>query len=262
MKYRVIAPLLILIFIFPSLGFVCATRVEKMEADIGALQMQFTEIQQRINNDQTQLTEMILRADKKLDELGALQDQTHDKVAQSNVDLGIQLEKERASLAELRGQMEVQQKNLTELQSTMQSVMGSLSSSTGGQTLALPADRESLYNFIIEKRNLGDKNAERTAATEFLSRYPDEPRLEDVLGPLPALYAENNMDREAITYATRYLQLFPKGSKKNDVIAVMGESGLKINNCELAVRSYEALAASKYPNASRRLNEIKAACKK
>ena len=73
MKFRVVCLSIVTSCALLSQGFVCSTRVEKMEADIAALQLQFGEIQKRVNNDQTQLTEMILRADKKLEELNNTQ---------------------------------------------------------------------------------------------------------------------------------------------------------------------------------------------
>ena len=124
-----------------------------MEADIEALQLQFAEIQKRVNNDQTQLTEMILRADKKLEELGSTQDQTHDQVAQQNVQLALELEKERDELANMRGRLDVQQKTIAELQASLQTVMGSVAAAGNGNSVILPSSQDGLAQFIDDKKS-------------------------------------------------------------------------------------------------------------
>ncbi len=262
MKFRIICLIAALIAFIPTTGFVCATRVEKMEADISALQLQFTEIQKRVNNDQTKLTEMILRADQKLEELGSTQDQTHDRVAQQNIQLALELEQERAELAAMRGRLDVQQKTIDELQNSLQTVMGSVASTSGGNSIILPSDQEALYAFIDEKRNANDKAAQKAAIIEFIKRYPTDTRIEAILSELIMLLSTENAHTDAISYSTRYLQLFPKGKSRNEVIYIMGDSGLKIGNCDLSEKSFQTLEALRYRDASARLKDAKANCKK
>ena len=261
MKFRIVCAIALISMFFTTTGFVCATRVEKMEADIEALQLQFSEIQKRVNNDQTQLTEMILRADKKLEELGSMQNQNQDQVSQQTVQLALELEQERAELAAMRGRLDVQQKSLEDMQSSLSSVMGSVAGSTGGGVI-LPSDQDALYQFIQEKKAAGDKAAQKAGIQEYANRYSNDPRLEPILAELVQLYAQDGQDREAITASTRYIKQFPTGASRNDVIYVMGDSGLKIGNCDLAIQSFQALDALKYKDASARLKDAKANCKK
>lgn len=257
MKFRITSIFLVAVFAFLSTGFVCSTRVEKMEADIEALQIQFSEIQKRVNNDQTQLTEMILRADKKLDELNNAQGQSHEQVSQQNVQLALELEKERENLAQMRGIIDVQQKALSDLQSSMQTVMGSVSAAGGGSGVILPSDQETLYQFIETKRAAGDRQLERAGILEFIKRYPQDARMEPLCAALAQRYNDDAMHNEAITAATQYLQKFPNGANRNAVIYVMGDSGLKIGNCNLAQKSFTALSSIGYKDADSRLKEAK-----
>lgn len=262
MKFRVACLIMLVLLTIPMSGFVCATRVEKMEADIEALQLQFSEIQKRVNNDQTQLTEMILRADKKLEELGSTQDETHDQVAQQNVQLALELEKERAELATMRGRLDVQQKTIQDLQTSLQTVMGSVASTTGGSSVILPSDQEALAQFIDEKKAAKDVASEKAAVQEYIKRYPNDARTEGMLAELVSLCSAEGADREAITNSTKYLQMFPKGASRNEVIYIMGDSGEKVGNCDLAIKSFQTLDALQYKDASARLKNAKANCKK
>lgn len=262
MKFRIVCLIASILMIVPLSGFVCATRVEKMEADIEALQLQFNEIQKRVNNDQTQLTEMILRADQKLEELGATQDQTHDRVSQQNVQLSLELEQERAAMAEMRGRLDVQQKTITELQTSLQTVMGSVATTGGGSGVILPSDQEALYQFIEEKKAAKDIASQRVGILEFIKRYPSDARIEPMLADVTAIYSAEGSDRDAITYATKYLQMVPKGNARNQIIYIMGDSGFKIGNCDLAQKSFQTLEALNYKDASARLKDTKANCKK
>lgn len=257
MKFRVVCLSIVASCALLSQGFVCSTRVEKMEADIAALQLQFGEIQKRVNNDQTQLTEMILRADKKLEELNNTQGKTHDQVAQQNVQLAIELEKERAELADMRGRIDVQQKTISDLQTALQTLMGSVAGTTGGSGIILPSDQEALFNFIEEKKAAGDSASQRAGIQEFVRRYPKDPRVEPILAELVSLYGAEKSDRDSIAYAAQYLQLFPNGANRNEVIYVMGEAGLRIGNCDLAQKSFMTLQSLSYRDAGSRLKEAK-----
>lgn len=262
MKFRIACIIALLLMFIPTTGFVCSTRVEKMEADIEALQMQFNEIQKRVNNDQTQLTEMILRADKKLEELGSTQNQTHDQVSQQNVQLALELEKERAELAAMRGRLDVQQKNIEEMQSGLSSIMGSVAGSSSGGGVILPTDQEALFSFILEKKSAGDKEAQKAAIQEYVNRYPNDSRVEPILAELVSLYSADGQHRDAITAATRYIKQYPSGPNRNAVIYAMGDAGLQIGNCDLATQSFQALSALNYKDAASRLKDAKSNCKK
>ncbi len=241
MRFRITCLVLAVLFAFPSMGFVCATRVEKMEADIEALQIQFNDVQKRLNNDQTQLTSMILRADKKLEELSGTQDKSAESVAQQNVQLTLELEQERAELASMRGRLEVQQKTIESLQESLQSVMGSISSTGGGNAVILPSDQAGLEAYIIQKRTAGDKAALKTAIAEYVSRYPDDAKLEPYLAEYVGILYADKQYGEVITSSTMYLQKYPNGAKKADVIYHMGMAGMETGNCQLATISFKEL---------------------
>ena len=260
MKFRIACLIALISLAFCSAGFVCASRVEQMEADIAALQLQFAEIQKRVNNDQTQLTEMILRADRKLEELGSSQTETHDQVSQQNVQLALELEQSRNELAAMRGRLDVQQKALEEMQAGMQSVMSSMSSTSGGTNVILPNDQESLYRFIEENKTAGKADIAQTAMVEYIRRYPTDGRNEQLLPQVASNCSANGNHRDAISYATKYLQLFPKGESRNEIIYIMGDSGLKIGNCDLAKKSFATLQALNYKDAAARSKEA-ASCK-
>ena len=261
MKFRVVCIIALLLMTIPMSGFVCATRVEKMEADIEALQLQFAEIQKRVNNDQTQLTEMILRADKKLEELGSTQDQTHDQVAQQNVQLALELEKERDELANMRGRLDVQQKTIAELQASLQTVMGSVAAAGNGSNVILPSSQDGLAQFIDEKKAANDLDTEKAAISEYLKRYPSDAKVEPLLAELVRIHSVQGLNQEAVSYCTKYLQQFPNGASRNEVIYIMGDSGQKIGNCSLAIKSFQTLEALGYKDAAARVKDAKANCK-
>lgn len=241
MRFRVVAVVLVLLFSVLSSGFVCSTRVERIEADVAALQLQFGEIQKRVNNDQTQLTEMILRADKKLEALNTTQDQTQSHVLEQNVQLALELEQEREQLAAMRGKLDLHQKALDEIQANLQSVLGAVASTSGGSSVILPANQEELYAFIEAKKNEGDVNMRKAAILEYLARYPSDARNEQLMADLTAIHYQTGAFRETVNSAVQYLQLYPNGANSKDVIYFMGDAGLVIRNCDLALKSFTLL---------------------
>lgn len=261
MKFRITCLVLAILFAFPSVGFVCATRVEKLEADIEALQIQFNDVQKRLNNDQTQLTSMILRADKKLDELSGTQDKSAESVAQQNVQLALELEQERAELANMRGRLEVQQKTIESLQESLQAVMGTISSTGGGSAVILPSDQAGLEAYILQKRTSGDTAALKTALTEYISRYSDDAKLEPYLAEYIGVLYVDNQYSDVITSATMYLQKYPNGPRKADVIYQMGMAGLNTGNCQLSMISFKELKKLDAVRAKDALAQAEAKCK-
>lgn len=245
MKFRFCIAVLALFFWVLSSGFVCSTRVERLEADVAALQLQFGEIQKRVNNDQTQLTEMILRADKKLEALNNTQDMAQNQVSQQNVQLALELEQERAELAAMRGRLDVQQKSLDEMQANMQSILGTMAGTTGGTSVILPANQEELYSYIETKKQQGDTGARKAAIQEYLARYASDARSEGLLADLTSIYYMEGAYRETVSSAAQYIQQFPNGTNQKEVIYLMGEAGLQMKNCELAKKSF-GLLQSKY----------------
>ncbi len=259
MKFRVFSAFAVLLFAVLSSGFVCSTRVERIEADVAALQLQFGEIQKRVNNDQTQLTEMILRADKKLEALNSTQDEAQSQVSQQNVRLALELEQSREQLAAMRGRLDLQQKSLDEMQANLQSVLGSVASAAGTSGgVILPANQEDLYAFIEAKKTQGDAGARKAAVTEFLARYPSDARSEALLADLASLHFQEGAYRETISAAAQYIQKYPNGANQKHMIYLMGDAGLSMKNCELAKKSF-ALLQSKYSGYKDSAEKLKAA---
>ena len=257
MRFRVVSVVLVLLFGVLSSGFVCSTRVARLEADVAALQLQFGEIQKRVNNDQTQLTEMILRADKKLEALNSNQDQAQSQVSEQNVQLALELEQERNQLAAMRGRLDLQQKALDEIQANLQSVLGTMASTSGGTSVILPANQEELYAFIGAKKAEGDEKMRKAGIVEFLARYPSDSRSEQLLADLTTIYFQDGAYRETVTSAAQYIQQYPNGANQKQMIYLMGDAGLAMKNCELAKKSFTLLESkySGYKDAAAKLKE-------
>ena len=117
-----------------------------------------------------------------------------------------------------------------------------------------------MFRFIEENKAAGKADVANTAMVEYIRRYPTDERNEKLLPQVAANSAANGDHREAITYATKYLQLFPKGESRNEIIYIMGDSGLKIGNCDLAQKSFATLQALNYKDAAARAKEA-ASCK-
>ena len=124
---------------------------------------------------------MILRADKKLEALNSNQDQAQSQVSEQNVQLALELEQERNQLAAMRGRLDLQQKALDEIQANLQSVLGTMASTSGGTSVILPANQEELYAFIGAKKAEGDEKMRKAGIVEFLARYPSDSRSEQLL---------------------------------------------------------------------------------
>ncbi|MDX9722338.1 MAG: tetratricopeptide repeat protein [Myxococcota bacterium] len=241
-------------------GFVCASRVERVEGEVDALRAQFVEIQQRVNNEQTQLSEMIVRADLKLAELEELQRKANELLTRNSVDLSLQIENQRNELAELRGRLDGIDRNVSLLSKEVQGIIASLGS-VGSSAVLLPTESEPLFTFAQQRE--GEKNwAEaKLGYQEFILKFSSDPRVEEATYRLAVVSAAAGQHQDAITTVRGLLTSFPNSSYRNDAIAIMGESALALGNCEIAIKSFETLVDLGDKKAKSRLSQVKSACK-
>ncbi len=252
--------LLLLALIFPNLGFVCASRVEKMEADISALRVQFQDIQKRTNKEQAEFTEMMNRVDAKLKKLDEDQAAQNERVSQSSVELSMALEAEKRKLAQMQGRLEQQEHTMGLLQQALESVLGRAVATGTGQTVVLPQTEAELLQFIEVARAAGDAGKELAGSEEFLRLYPQSPEVERLMGRVPGLHLALGANDAVITASTAYVKVYPKGQYLGDAIYAMGAAAANVGNCELARKSFKYLSDSGDARGQKGLTSLAGRC--
>ena len=262
MKRKALLATALFAFLFTP-GFVCASRVERLEGEVDALRVQFEEIQQRINNDQAQVTEMILRADDKIAEIEELQRKATDLLTGNTADLMLELEKQKSEVAVLRGQLEAEKRKTQQLQEEVAAVVSALGSGGGGTAVALPQDADALYEFGVEA-SANNKLAEaRAAFDEFYIKFPTDPRADDALFGYIQAASTDSMHFEVLQAARNFIQSYADSKHLNDTILAMGRSAAAIGNCELARESFKTLkeTSSHSSEGRRELKKLEETCK-
>jgi len=244
-------------------GFVCATRVERLEGEVDALRLQFEEIQQRINNDQSKMSEMILRADEEMAQLEELQRRANEMLTRNNVDLSLQLEAQTQEIATLRGSLEAQKMSVEKLQKEVQAVVSGLGNVGGAAVIKLPSDKEELFTFSNDAHAAGNWAEARAGLDEFSTKYPGDSRLDEVLYKLADACYQLGDYTATIGTVRSLLKNFSKSTKVNPGIWLMGEAAAAVGDCDTATVAFEALQGTTThgKEAKQKLKLLKTQCR-
>lgn len=263
LKVRIRALLFGLFCVLFAPGFVCATRVERLEGEVDALRLQFEEIQQRINNDQSKMSEMILRADEEMAQLEELQRRANEMLTRNNVDLSLQLEAQTQEIATLRGSLETQKKSVEQLQKEVQAVVSGLGNVGGAAIVKLPSGKDELYTFSEEAHAAGKWDEARAGFEEFTAKYPGDSRMDEALYKLAEAEFQQGDHKATIGTVRTLLKSFSKSSKVNPAIWLMGEAAAAVQDCDTATVAFEALQGTTThgKEAKQKLKLLKTQCR-
>jgi TolA-binding protein len=254
-------PLWLLVALLPWLpGFVCASRVERLEAESEALKLQFVEIQQRMNNDQTQFTEMLLRADDKLGKIEEFQRKLDTLFKSNTVDFSTELQAMRGEVQSMRGELQTAQAQAARHGEALATIGQMLNVSMTGQTVTLPKTADEHFKFAEDKLVAAQFADAEVAFREFSTRYPSDPRAESaMLKQGEALYELKQYNDSRIV-----LQALLKKNQKTKhaerAVFLMGMASVELKDCQVAKQFVDYLrdAGSTYHG---KLKQAHASCK-
>lgn len=243
-------------------GFVCASRVERLEGEVDALRLQFVEIQQRINDDQAEITAMLLRADAKLSEIEDLQRKYQDVLSQGILDVQLELDQSRAETAELRGRLDLATHNLRQLESNVAAVVQTLGMTSSGQAVTLPQDADGLYAYAEKAFATSSWDLASLGYQAFVKNHGNDSRVEDALFKLAQSLQKEGRHVEAIGVVRQFLSTFPQSKRVNDAIWIMAESAEARGDCAVSKLAYEQLkgTSSHGTKATSALKRLKSTC--
>jgi tol-pal system protein YbgF len=237
---------------------------EKMQADIAALQVEFEVVKKAHADEKAQLAARLADADKKAAELKALIDEFQRSTGRNAADIGVDLEKIKTQIMELRGQLEVSSHKVDAIERKLGGLKDDLSARNAEQTASrdleakhrLEADKaardaeknknplsaikrperqEDFYKLAYSLLESGQTEASRTLFREFLEKWPSSSYSDNAqYWVAESLYAEGKYRDAALEFQT-VREKFPKGDKSPDAL-------LKLGYCFFAMEKYaEAL---------------------
>jgi TolA-binding protein len=242
-------PLWLLLATLPWLpGFVCASRVERLEAESEALKLQFVEIQQRMNTDQTQFTEMLLRADDKLGKIEEFQRKLDDLFKTNTVDFSTELQTMRSEIQSMRGEVQTAQMQTAKHTEALAAIGQMLNISTTGTAVALPATPDEHFKLAEDKLAAAQFADAEVAFREFTVRYPEEPRAETAMLKQGEALFELKQFNDCRIVLQALLKKNARTKHTERAVYLMGMASVELKDCKVAKQFVDYLkdAGSSY----------------
>jgi tol-pal system protein YbgF len=218
----------------------------KMQADIIALNTEFEVVKKAHAEEKAQLEARLKEADLRIAELKTLIEEYRRVTGRNAADIGVELEKTKTQIMELRGQLEVTQHKVEAIEKKLSNLHEDLSArttetaarqdegkhkpETKNEThdknplsgIKRPEKQEDFYKLAYGLFESGQYEASRTLFKEFLEKWPAGGYSDNALyWTGESFYVEKKYREAALTFQ-QVRERFPKGDKAADALLKLG----------------------------------------
>lgn len=237
----------------------CWVPLEKgrlLEARVQRLEVETKEQAQEID---TQLREKIALVDKKLLEVQVKLDELNTVSRAKGADLGVAVNKLGDELARLKGELEAQQHNLSQLQQQVAESSkenetrlaslkgtGALDEAVARQKLAelpRPDDRAAVFALAQQVEAAGDKGVARELFLHFVKRWPRDEKAPEAAFRAGHLLAGQGKWREAVVVYGKVAEDYPKSERAPEALLQVAEGLIQLDRTNDARAVLEQLLA-------------------
>ena len=228
---------------------------EQMKTDIEALKAQQDAMQQTISERETVMAEMIAQARKENELLRASIAEAQETLQKNNAAQGIDLQKMRDELNQLRGASEEIDFRLAKMEQDIKIFKEDVELRLEGATssISLPEDATELFKLGQQTLKDGKTREARKICEAFISRHPEDSRADQAVFCVGESYFEEGQYVSAIYEYQKIIKKYYETSKKvPDAALRIGQSFKKLDKCpsskpffELVVSDYKRTPAAK-----------------
>jgi len=233
-----------------------------MEARIQKLEVQGVEQQRTMDEQKEVVRERVAKVDQKIQEVQAKIDELNQAARRSGADLGVQLGRLQEDFTRVKGDLEVAQHKLAEVEkgvaSLDQKTEGRFAALKGAGALdefearqrmsALPKgeERGSLLAMAQKAEKDGDAGVAREMYEEYARKWPTDPRAAEARFRSGQLAFGQKRWREALLAYGKVAEDFPRSDLAPEAMLGAADSMLKLEMKDDAKAVLEQLV-SKYP---------------
>jgi tol-pal system protein YbgF len=219
-------------------------RGRQMEARLQRLEVQNVEQQRKIDEQREVVRDRVARVDKAMTEVQAKIDELNRASRRSGADLGVSLQRLQEEFAKHRGDLEVEQHRLAEMEKSL----AALRSDTEGRFAALkgagaldafeakqrlgslqrPDDKAAFFALAQKEDEAGDRGVARELYEEYARRWPSDARTADASFRAGEILFGQKRYREALLAFGRVAEGFPKAEHAPDAMLGAADSMLRL----------------------------------
>jgi TolA-binding protein len=232
----------------------CFVPIEKgreMEARIQRLEVQNVENERALQEQRQAYRDRMERVDQKLKEVQAKIDELNQAAKRSGADLGVTLSRLQDEFARLRGELEVEQHKLGDLERSATALradtdarfaalkgQGAMDAYEARQKMAAlkkPDDKAAVLTLAREQDEKGEKGIAREIYEEYVRKWPTDPKSADASFRAGEILYGQGRFRDALLAYGRVAESFPRSDRAPPAMLGAGESMLKLEMKEDAV---------------------------
>jgi tol-pal system protein YbgF len=239
-------------------------RGRQMDARLARLEAQSAEQERRLEEQRELVRDRVAKADQKIAEVQAKIDELNRAARRSGADLGVSLQQLQGEFAKVKGELEVEQHRLGELEKGL----AALKTETDGRFAAMrgagaldafeakrriselpkPDDRAAVLALAQELDQKGETGVAREVYEEWVRRWPQDARAADAGYRAGELLAAQKRPREALLAFGRVAEDHPRSERAPDAMLGAAEAMVELGMKDEA-RAVLGQLAQKYPKA-------------
>jgi TolA-binding protein len=244
--------------------FVPLERGRQMELRIDRLEADSSDAYRRLDEQRAVFKDRIAKVDAKLAEVQKKLDELNQSARRSGADLSVGLDKVREDLSRVRGDLEVEQHKLTQVEQSVDKLRadtdGRLAALKGAgaldefearkQIAALekPEDRAAVVALGARQEAAGQRGVALEVYEYVVSRWPTDPAAAEAGYRAGRILLSQKRWRDAILALGRVAETHPKAEQAPDAMVGVGEAMIQLGMIEDA-KAVLGQVIEKYPKA-------------
>jgi TolA-binding protein len=234
-------------------------RGRTMEARIQKLEVQNVEQQRSLDEQRQVLKE---RVDQKINEVQAKIDELNKAARRSGADLSVTLSRLQDEFARVKGELEVAQHRLAELDKSVTALKGDTDARFAAlkgagaleefearqkaASLQRPDDKGAFFALAQKEESSGDKGVARELYTEYVRKWPSDPKSAEAGFRAGELASGQKRWRDALLAYGKVAESFPRSERAPEAMLGAAESMIHLDMRDEAAAVLGQLV-EKYP---------------
>ena len=257
--------------------FVPMERGRQMEARIQRLEVQNVEQARGLDEQRQAVRERVEKVDQKIREVQAKIDELNQAGRRSGADLGVTLSRLQEEFAKIRGELEVAQHRLadvdkavgglraeTDARFTALKGQGAMDSYDARQKIAAlpkPDDKAAVFALAQQQEEKGERGVAREIYEEYVRKWPSDPRSAEAGFRAGELLSAQKRYREALLSYGKVAEAFPRSDRAPAAMLGAAESMVRLDMTQEAIAVLRQLVdrypkSDAAPKARARLQEL------
>lgn len=258
--FPILATLLFLVLVAP--GCVPLWTGDEMQQEIEAIKAEQNAMQENYASEKTKLTEMIASARQDVVELKEVLKEARALLQRNNADLGVEIQKTREEMSQLRGLIERLEFRLAKLEQDLELFKEDVDLRFADGSVSLPDEAVPLFEQGKKAFDAGNHRDARKAFEKFGEKFATHGKAAEAQYLLGMTYFN---ERQWVTSVFKFQTVVEKHSKSthvDDATYHIGAALEQMGRCKKAQQWFE-LVVTEYGNsewvskARQKINEIK-----